>query len=210
MYLQDHFEAGDELLGQMLANLGAVDLVTAPDTGLESTLMPMVHRPGEGYGSLRGHMALANPQWRTASGSPALVIAHGPGAYVSPTYYPSKESDPRVVPTWNYLVLHFHGVLRVHDAQDWKRENVGELTELHERAAGRGWRVEDAPDDYVDRMLASIVGIELVIERIEAKAKMSQNRSLSDAEAVASEFEAAGLGAAASVLRSVNLRCGAD
>ncbi len=204
MYLQRHFEAGGDLLQEMLANLGALDLVTESESGLDATFMPMIYRPGDGHASLRGHMARANSQWRGADGRRAMAIAHGPGAYVSPTYYPSKEHDPRVVPTWNYLVLHFHGILRVHDDFDWKRENVGELTTLHESAAGRAWKVEDAPADFVVQMLKGVVGVEMEVERIEAKAKMSQNRSLEDATSVASEFEAAGKAQAAAVLRAVN------
>ncbi|MDA8208232.1 MAG: FMN-binding negative transcriptional regulator [Actinomycetota bacterium] len=210
MYLQRHFEAGEELLQEMLANLGALDLVTASESGLDATVMPMIYRPGERSSSLRGHMARANRQWRGADGGPALAIARGPGAYVSPSYYPSKERDPRVVPTWNYLVLHFHGILHVHDDQDWTRENVEELTRLHEGTVGRTWRVEDAPADYVAQMLKGVVGVEMVVERVEAKAKMSQNRPLEDASNVARELDAAGKLQAAAVLRAVNSRRGAD
>ncbi|MDX2144034.1 MAG: FMN-binding negative transcriptional regulator [Rhodospirillaceae bacterium] len=133
------------------------------------------------HGVLRGHVARANPHWRDlADGKPSLVIFNGPQAYVTPQWYPSKAEHARVVPTWNYAVVHAHGTLRALTDKDWLLANVTELTEAHEAAFAHRWSVSDAPEDYIDKMLKAIVGLEFTITRLEGKWKLSQHRAEPD------------------------------
>ncbi len=148
---------------------------------------PAADRPAPaGHGRLLGHLALANPQWRSVeAGSPALAIVHGPQAYVSPSWYPSRARHGRVVPTWNYVTVHFTGPLTVHRDPGWLRDLVTQLTERHEAGRPHPWAVSDAPPDYLEGQLRGIVGVELVIDTVEAKYKLSQNRGADDQAAVA-------------------------
>ncbi|MCB1028757.1 MAG: FMN-binding negative transcriptional regulator [Microthrixaceae bacterium] len=134
---------------------------------------------------VRAHVARANPHWRHIDGAEALLIVPGPDAYVSPRWYPSKADNARVVPTWNYEVVHLHGTIEVHDDPAWKRQVVADLTEHHEDIVidpvrTEVWNVSDAPDDFVDRQLRAIVGVRLHITDVEAKRKLSQNKPMGD------------------------------
>jgi transcriptional regulator len=132
------------------------------------------------HGVLVGHVARANPIWRTASGQAALAIFQGPQAYVSPSWYPSKAASAKVVPTWNYAVVHAHGQLRAIDDSVWLHAFVTRLTHSRESARAHPWAVTDAPPGYIDQMVRAIVGIEIELSRIEAKWKLSQNRHTAD------------------------------
>ncbi|ASK36125.1 transcriptional regulator [Alcanivorax sp. N3-2A] len=126
---------------------------------------------------LRGHVARANPIWRAlAGGVPALAIFHGPHGYVSPSWYPTKHEHGRVAPTWNYAVVHARGVLRAVDDGHWLRGFLEQLTDHHEAGFETPWRVSDAPEAHVETLLAAIVGIELRIDHLQGKWKMSQNQ----------------------------------
>jgi transcriptional regulator len=130
------------------------------------------------YGRLLGHVAIANDQWKTAQpGAQALAIVHGPQAYISPSWYESKARHGRVVPTWNYEVVHLTGTIAFHQETEWLRALVTRLTQRHERGRHHPWAVSDAPPEYIDGQLRAIVGVELAITSIEAKQKLSQNRS---------------------------------
>jgi len=134
-----------------------------------------------GDGRLRGHLALANPQWRSVGpDTVALAIVHGPQAYVSPSWYPSTARHGKVVPTWNYVSVHFTGPLTIHRDAAWLRELVGRLTARHEAGRPSPWHVSDAPRDFIDGQLRAIVGVELAIATVEAKEKLSQNRDAED------------------------------
>jgi transcriptional regulator len=164
---------------------GSADLVTFDGTRPVATLLPVIwDRPDdESPGRLLGHLALANDQWQTASpDAQALAIVHGPQAYISPSWYESKARHGRVVPTWNYEVVHLTGSLTVHRDADWLRDIVTRLTRRHEGHRAHPWAVTDAPPAYVDGQLRAIVGIELTISSVEAKHKLSQNRSAADQE----------------------------
>ena len=186
MYVPTHFAASEAELARLLAELTAVDLITAGPTGLHATFLPMLHDAAAG--SLLGHVARNNPHWKLAGAGEAaagsLAIVRGPDAYISPSWYASKAEHGRVVPTWNYLTAHVYGRLVVHDDVEWLRNLVTRLTEQHESrrtdSAGDRWAVSDAPPAYIDGQLRAIVGLELVITRIEAKAKLSQNRPAAD------------------------------
>jgi transcriptional regulator len=151
------------------------------------------------YGRLLGHVAIANPQWQTASPCAlALAIVHGPQAYISPGWYESKTRHGRVVPTWNYETVHLTGTLTIHRDPEWLRALVTRLTRRHESRRERPWAVTDAPPRYVDGQLKAIVGVELTITSVEAKQKLSQNRSVLDqAGVVAGLREQPGPGPAA-------------
>ena len=170
--------------------VAAADIVTVVDGVPWSSLVPVIwERPGEGEdgnGRLLAHLARLNDQWRGVGpdGTPALAIAHGPHAYVSPGWYASKAEHGRVVPTWNYTTVHLTGRLHVHDDVDWLRDMVTRLTERHESGRERPWSVSDAPEKFVAGQLRAIVGIELVIQRVETKHKLSQNRPEADRRGV--------------------------
>jgi transcriptional regulator len=153
-------------------------LVTIDGDGTpEATLLPIMWRDD----TVVAHMARANRQWRTMQPEArALVIVTGPDAYVSPSWYASKAEHGRVVPTWNYTAVHLTGTARVRLEPGWLRQAVSELTEVHEGGRAAPWWVSDAPAEYIEAQLRGIVGIELAVERVDAKAKLSQNRSDAD------------------------------
>ena len=167
----------DEVRG-FVEGVGTAQLVTvAGDGAPDATFLPVLWRGDR----LVGHLARANPHWRAIrDGSPGLVVVQGPDAYVSPSFYASKREHGRVVPTWNYSSVHLRGPVRVVDDVDWLRELVGALTDHHEAPRAEPWAVEDAPSKYVEGQLKAIVGVEMVVESVEAKAKLSQNRSEQD------------------------------
>ena len=173
--------------------VGTAELVTQGADGYPvATLMPFV-RDGD---RLVLHMARANQHWKAlGERTPALAIVAGPQAYVSPSWYAAKREHGRVVPTWNYSAVHLTGTVTVHHDPEWLRDLVTRLTALHEQGRPEPWAVTDAPEEYVDKQLRAIVGLELHIERVEAKAKLSQNRSDEDRAGVVSGLEADGGGA---------------
>jgi transcriptional regulator len=179
MYLPPaHAVAEEAEIRRMVADIGSAQFVTAAADGTPSaTLLPILW-DGD---VVIAHMARANPQWRDlAPGCPALLICAGGQAYVSPSWYASKARHGRVVPTWNYQTVHLTGTVRVHDDAEWLRTAVTRLTEAHEEPREQPWRVDDAPAAYLTGQLAGIVGIEVTVTGVEAKAKLSQNRSAAD------------------------------
>ena len=193
VYLPKHFTARDQAAVEAFVDgAGAADLVTFDGTKPVASLIPIIwDRPagaqdgagaGEnGHGRLVGHLALANPQWRSAGPQTvALAIVHGPQAYISPSWYPSTARHGKVVPTWNYVSVHFTGRLTVHRDPEWVRDVVSRLTARHEAGRPSPWRVSDAPGDFIDGQLRAIVGVEVAIATVEAKEKLSQNRDADD------------------------------
>ena len=193
MYLPPHFAAPDaDGVVAFVDAVAAADLVTFDGTKPVASLIPIIwdrdaesQTAGE-YGRLLGHLALANPQWESVTaGTTALAIVHGPHAYVSPNWYPSQARDGRVVPTWNYVTVHFTGPLTVHRDPEWLRDVVTRLTRRHETDRPAPWAVTDAPPGYINGQLRGIVGVELAIATVEAKHKLSQNRGADDRASVA-------------------------
>jgi transcriptional regulator len=186
MYIPAHFSPDEALVDELLRNHGAADLVTVTPQGLVATMLPFVWVPSAGeHGSLHGHVARNNDQWKLDSLGEALAIVRGPGdAYITPGFYASKLEHGRVVPTWNYVTAHVYGELVVHDDPVWVEDLVRRLTGKHEAYRERPWSVDDAPRAFIEGQLRAIVGVELVVSRIEAKAKLSQNRSAEDVEGV--------------------------
>jgi transcriptional regulator len=184
VYLPKHFAARDRAAVEAFVDgAGAADLVTFDGTKPIASLIPIIwDRPGgTGPGRLLGHLALQNPQWRyVGPDTIALAIVHGPQAYVSPSWYPGTARHGKVVPTWNYVSVHFTGRLTVHRDSEWVREVVGLLTARHEAGRPAPWHVSDAPRDFIDGQLRAIVGVELAIATVEAKEKLSQNRDAAD------------------------------
>lgn len=188
MYLPSHFEeTRREVLHELIRAHPLGALVTLAPEGLDANHIPFELDPNPApFGTLRGHVARANPLWREPSrGVDALVIFQGPQAYVSPSWYPTKKETGKVVPTWNYAVVHAHGPLRIIDDRMWLRGLVERLTRRHEAGHREPWQVSDAPPDYIDRQLEAIVGIELPIARLVGKWKVSQNRMPRDRTGVA-------------------------
>jgi transcriptional regulator len=205
MYVPAHFAADDSAVRELLTNHGAADLVTATPQGLLATLLPFVYDPEVGEnGALLGHVARNNEQWRQSVLGDALVIVRGPDAYVTPSWYAAKAEHGRVVPTWNYVTAHVYGRLVVHDDPVWLDSLVRRLTDRHEAASPQPWSVEDAPPTFIAGQLRAIVGVELVISRVEAKLKLSQNRSGADVDGVVAGLEARGDGDSAAAVRAVN------
>lgn len=161
-------------------------LVTATAEGLVATPLPLFLEEDEGeFGTLYGHLAKANPQWKLAPAGEALVIFSGPDAYVTPSWYPSKREHGKTVPTWNYAAVHAYGPVEFFEDEERLRAAVTRLTDLHERQRAGAWAVSDAPEPFVKAQLRGIVGLRLPIARIEGKRKMSQNRSEADRRGVA-------------------------
>jgi transcriptional regulator len=206
MYTPRHFSWNDlEQIGSFVDGAQAADLITFDGTRPVATLLPVIWDRPDGlaageldagepdtgapapasYGRLLGHIAIANPQWQTAApGAEALAIVRGPQAYVSPAWYESKTRHGRVVPTWNYETVHLTGTVTFHQDASWLRELVTRLTRRHEDGRAHPWAVTDAPPEYIDGQLRAIVGVELTVTSVEAKQKLSQNRSELDREGV--------------------------
>jgi len=200
MYVPSHFAADDATVVDLLTHLGAADLVTVTDAGMVATHLPLLYDAQQG--TLIGHLARNNDQWKTPACGEALVIAHGPGGYVSPSWYATKAEHGRVVPTWNYVTAHIYGELIVHDDAAWVEDLVRRLTDRHEGSREHSWTVDDAPPAYVAGQLRAIVGIELKISRIEAKSKLSQNRPATDTDGVIAGLERDGEHAHAQAVRA--------
>jgi transcriptional regulator len=182
MYLPAHFEETRvEVLHRLVRNHPLGLLVTHGADGLQADSIPFLIDPEPGpFGTLRAHVARANPVWRDAGGRDALVVFQGPQAYVSPGWYASKAEHGKVVPTWNYVMLQARGRLRTVEDAAWLQALVTRLTDTHEAAQARPWSVGDAPPAYVDAMLRAIVGIEIEVVSLAGKWKVSQNRSAAD------------------------------
>ena len=194
MYLPTHFAADPAEVEALLRRPGAGDLVTPTADGLMATTLPLLFDPdGARLGSLVGHVARANAHWRAVPTGESLAILRGPDGYISPSWYAAKREHGRVVPTWDYLLVHVFGQLVVHPDAAWLEPLVRRLTETYEAGRPAPWSVDDAPTDYIAGQLRAIVGVELVISRVEAKAKLSQNRSPEDVAGVVAGLREDGL-----------------
>ncbi|MDR2318181.1 MAG: FMN-binding negative transcriptional regulator [Pseudomonas sp.] len=177
-----HQEHDLERLHQHMRDTRLAVLVSHGEQGLLATHLPVLLDTDEGeFGTVYAHLARANRQWQDlAQGAEALLVFPGADAYVSPSYYPSKAENPKVVPTWNYLAVHAYGTAEViHEAAPLL-QIVSRLTDRHEQGRSAPWNVADAPADYLDGMLRAIVGIRLPIARLQGARKLSQNRSAED------------------------------
>jgi len=183
MYTPDHFRADhpERLLATLAAARPAVIVTNDGQGGFEANHVPLLVDAPD---LLLGHVAKSNPL-AGMSGRTALAIFAGPDAYVTPSWYPSKAETGRVVPTWNYVAVHVHGRIDIFDDIDQKRDLLARLTDHHEALRPLPWALADAPEDYLAAQMRGVVGLRLVIERIEAKTKLSQNRTEADRAGVA-------------------------
>src|SRR3954464_1574453 len=182
MYLPDHFRVEDvpEMHALMRARPFAA-LVSAGPAGLYASHLPTVLKDDGPCGVIECHLARANPHCRDlAEGNEALMIFQGPEGYITPNWYPSKTEHQKVVPTWNYAVVHATGRPEVVKDKTWLLRHVSELTAQQERTEAKPWALSDAPDSYIEVMLRGIVGFRFAITRLEGKWKMSQNREMRD------------------------------
>jgi transcriptional regulator len=185
MYIPAHFSIKTrEALHKIIVTNPLGALVTMTSAGLDANHIPFELDPDRGV--LTAHVARANPVWQQCKdGADALVIFRGNQSYISPNWYPSKHETHRQVPTWNYEVVHAHGVLTVQDEERFVRGVVARLTRVHEASEPKPWKMTDSAPEYIDSMLKAIVGIEIAITRLEGKTKLSQNRETRDRHSAA-------------------------
>ncbi|MEM8902861.1 MAG: FMN-binding negative transcriptional regulator [Actinomycetota bacterium] len=183
MHRPSHFALDDRDALTVVAETGFVQLVSSGPDGFAVTPLPVLVDRGRAV--LRGHVARANPHWRSLADAPVAVAVCSPtDGYVSPTWYPSKVEHGRVVPTWNHVTVAVHGTVEVHDDPEWVLALVRELSDAHEADRERPWSIDDAPAEFIAKQAKAIVGVELRIERVEGAAKLSQNRPVADREGV--------------------------
>jgi transcriptional regulator len=194
MYIPPAFREDDlSALHAVIRRARLANLVTATAEGLLATPLPLFLMADEGpHGTLYGHMARANPQWKQAPLGEAMVIFQGPDAYITPSWYATKREHGKVVPTWNYVAVHAYGPAEFFDDEARLLDAVTRLTTLHESPRAQPWAVTDAPEAFIRAQLRGIVGLRLPIARIEGKRKMSQNRSAADRAGVAAGLASSG------------------
>lgn len=202
MYLPAAFSVdGVDAAVALARTAGFGHLVVTGADGLAATPVPfVVDDPGS---SVRMHLARPNDVWRIAPCT-ALLIVPVSDAYVSPGWYPSKAEHGKVVPTWNYEVVHAHGDLVVHDDPAWVRNQIEALTALNESVLPAPWHVGDAPADFIEALQRGIVGVELVVSRWEAKRKLSQNRPEADQAGARAGMERSGLRGSAAIVEAMH------
>jgi transcriptional regulator len=174
-----NLETRVDVIHRLIETHPLATLVTMGTSGLIATHLPLVLHSTEGpHGTLRGHISRANPQWRELNSSiDALAIFTGPEHYITPNWYPEKAEDGKVVPTWNYAVVHAYGPITLVEDPAWLLTHLNSLVTQHESTFPQPWKVSDAPEDYIASQLRGIIGIELPIRRLEGKWKVSQNKS---------------------------------
>ena len=187
MYIPRHFIDEDlSSLHRQIEGTRLATLVTYDQAGLQASHVPLLLDPAQGAnGTLLGHLARANPQCKALmTGAQALVIFQGPDAYISPSFYASKAEHGKVVPTWNYLAVHAYGTPETFTDSQRLLDIVSKLTDKHESSRPQPWAVNDAPSDYIDKLLSAIVGFAIPIDRLEGTRKLNQNRSPEDVAGV--------------------------
>lgn len=193
MYAPSHFdESRTAVLHDFVEQHPLAVVVAATANGVQANHVPLMLEPGDGNpGTLKGHIARANSMWKDVpSGSEVLAIFQGPSQYISPNWYPSKPEHGRVVPTWNYAVVHARGTVTWNHDKNWLRALVESLTDRHERGHASPWHVSDAPEEFIQQMLAAIVGFEIILTSMTGKWKLSQNRNPADRAGVVTALSA--------------------
>lgn len=195
MYIPKQFEEPRvEVMHELVRAYPLATLVTHSSSGLNANHIPLhLSESPAPYGTVRGHIARANPLFgEIAGGIEALAIFHGPDSYISPSWYATKKETGKVVPTWNYAVVHAYGVLRVVDNASWLRAQLDALTDQNEASLPEPWVVSDAPADHIEGIMAAIVGVEMVITKMFGKWKVSQNQPKQNKVDVISGLKASG------------------
>lgn len=193
MYKPPHFvETRTEVLHGLIRKHPLGLLVSCGPEGPVADLVPfLLDADVKPSGRLRAHVARANPHWRLLAenpDAPVLVVFRGPDAYVTPSWYETKRETGKVVPTWNYVMVQVRGRAVVHDHAGWVGDQIGEITERHEAVRAHPWAVSDAPEPFVEMQKRAIVGLEILIDSIAGKWKVSQNRPMADRVGVAEGF----------------------
>ncbi|HVE50117.1 MAG TPA: FMN-binding negative transcriptional regulator [Casimicrobiaceae bacterium] len=205
MYVPKHFaETRVDVMHSLIREHPLGTLVTMTSRGLEANHVPFEVIEGGAHGTLRCHVARANPMWREFSPDiEAIATFCGAHAYVSPSWYATKQESGKVVPTWNYVVVHARGPLIVIEDREWLRAFVTRLTHRNESHRANPWQVTDAPPEFIDQMLDNIVGIELPVTSLTGKWKVSQNRPARDRESAAEGLSREGHESATAMARLV-------
>jgi transcriptional regulator len=178
---QQFEEKRPDVLARAIRDIQFALLVTATNGEYFASHLPMVLKEANGAFTLEAHLARANPHWKALVGKPAsLAVFQGPQTYVSPSWYESKRQHGKVVPTWNYVVVHAHGALEVVEDRDWLLAHLEDLVTANEGGREQPWAISDAPGEFIQAMTRAIVGLRLTVARLEGKWKMSQNRSQLD------------------------------
>ena len=204
MYIPRYFQPDEAAAQAFLASIVSGHLVSSTAQGLMSTLLPVNYESATN--SLVGHIARINEQWSSTTEQEALFISTINEAYISPTWYASKELHHKVVPTWDYMTLHAYGRLEIHEDLDWLRAQVSALSDRFEAGREKPWSLAEAPEDYVAGQLRAIVGVELHISRIEVSFKMSQNKKEGDLDGVIAGLTADGKPEIAAKVRELGER----
>jgi transcriptional regulator len=190
-YIEQHVETLHDFIREY--PLGT--LVCSDDRGIDASHVPFLLEASTPQ-KLTAHVPRGNDVWKRFDGRAVLVIFHGPNAYVSPSWYAAKTTTGKVVPTWNYAVVHAHATIRAISDRAWLRDHLEKLTATHESGFAHPWSLEDAPSDYIDALLGAIVGLELTVTRLEGKFKLGQNLSHEDQRCVIAGLESRGAFAA--------------
>ncbi len=206
MFQPSYFKQTDKQ--QMLKFIQAypmASLVSMSSTGLVGNHIPMLVIERDGHFILQGHVAKVNSICNDLDKSvDVLALFHGPNAYVSPSWYPSKKTDPKTVPTWNYVAVHVSGSISFHQDKSWLKEHLKNLSNTHEKRVNESWQLSDAPVDYIDTMLKAIVGVEITINDIKGNTKMSQNHPQENRHGVIEGFSSLSQTDAASWVENPN------
>ena len=190
MYIPKHFLVEDQaVLAQLISEYPLATIVANLDSHFEINHLPLMLSPDKT--KLYGHVAKMNPLVKVASSSNTSVTAifNGPNAYVTPSWYPSKQESGKVVPTWNYAAVHAEGSIKLIEDAQWLRSHVSQMTNIHEPTYQSNWKLDDAPEEYVQMMLKAIIGIEIEVGSLVGKFKLSQNRPAEDYDAVVEQLE---------------------
>ena len=190
MYIPKHFLVEDQaVLAQLISEYPLATIVANLDSHFEINHLPLMFSPDKT--KLYGHVAKMNPLVKVASSNKTSVTAifNGPNAYVTPSWYPSKQESGKVVPTWNYAAVHAEGSIKLIEDAQWLRSHVSQMTNIHEPTYQSNWKLDDAPEEYVQMMLKAIIGIEIEVGSLVGKFKLSQNRPAEDYDAVVEQLE---------------------
>jgi transcriptional regulator len=205
VYVPEQFEESSiEVMHELIRRRPLATLVTIGPAGVEANHIPLTLIDQAGaFGSLRGHVARSNPLWQNhPQDTEILAIFHGPESYITPSWYASKAEDGKVVPTWNFVSVHARGRLRVVNDAKWLRSQLEILTAHNEKPFAHQWAVSDAPHDFTEKLIESIIGIEIVITELKGKWKVSQNRPLRDRVSVIEGLHLHGQDEMADLVRS--------
>lgn len=186
MYCPSHFqEDRPTALIALIEQFPLASIVRHGPDGLTADHVPLVYEAApDGLGTLIGHVARSNPLWQLPQEQELLVVFQGPSTYISPNWYATKQDGGKVVPTWNYAVVHAHCSLKTIQEAEQLRKIISELTDRHEADQAHPWRLADAPGDFTERLLGNIVGLELKINRWQGKWKVSQNQPLQNRQSL--------------------------